>query len=159
MPGPPPMHPTARQRQNKVSTAAELFDLAPADRALIDVPELPSDRLWDPKTSDWWRDVWQSPMRLEWDAADHHSILVMAYLFDEFMRCATADEPNRKDLVALAKSVRDQARPLGLDPFARRSLNWLLVQTERDEASRDLTQAKAVTERKKTTRKGLSGLE
>lgn len=155
------MHPSVKQRTNRVSTAAELHVLDAEDRAAIAVPELPADRLWDPKTSEFWQATWQSPMRLEWDPADHHKLLMAAYLLDEFYVVAGETDMKRLDrayaLNKLAKSILDLTARMGIDPFARRSLQWLLVQTERDEADRDLKKAKTAQTRAATpprTRRG-----
>lgn len=141
--GPRPLHPTVRQRSNVKTSRAELLVLDPADRAEVAVPEMPADRMWDPKTCDFWRDAWQSPMRLEWDPGDTHKLVIMAYALDEFY--IVAGDPTMKPLdraYAMAKHAKtlcDHASKLGLDPFARRSLDWLMVQTEKDEATRDDT--------------------
>lgn len=151
------MHHTARQRANKTATRAELVVLPPEDRAAIEVPELPSDRLWDPKTSDWWVDAWQSPMRLEWDPVDHHTLTAIAYLLDEFYieagKRAEGAAPDVYKLTNLSSSITAKAKTMGLDPFARRSLQWMLVQTERDEAALELTREKTKAKRSKATAK------
>lgn len=148
MPGPPPGHgalpPSVRARTNKTTTAAELEVLPLEERAAIVVPELPADRVWDPKTSEFWVAAWQSPMRLEWDPGDTHKVLMVAYVLDEFYAIATNTagdgsatiKPIDRALAMtkLAKSVIDLTARLGLDPYARRSLQWLMVQTERAEA-------------------------
>jgi hypothetical protein len=131
------MHHSVRQRANKTSTAAELPILDDEARAAIEVPELPSDRLWNPGTSDWWEAIWRSPMRLEWDPSDHAAIVRLAYLVDEFYKLVTADEVKVVRLPALSKAIIDASARLGLDPFARRSLQWILVRTELGEAERD----------------------
>lgn len=160
---PKPLHPSVRQRRNVAPSASVLDVLDPGQRAQIAVPELSSDRLWDPRTSDFWTSVWQSPMRLEWDAGDHHKLLMMAFHLDEFYR--VAGEPEMKSLDRAyamnkhSKSLMDLGSKMGLDPFARRSLQWVLVQTEKAEAERDHTKAKTATERARPKRKGLSALE
>jgi hypothetical protein len=170
MPGPLPgsnaMHPDAVARRNKHTTRAELPVLPAEDRAAIEVPELPSDRLWDPRVSDFWTAAWQSPMRLEWDLADHPQLLRMAYLLHEFYTVADDTElASIKRAAALAKLnsalILSGAR-LGLDPFARRSLQWMLVRTEQAEAETAATKAATTTGAKKATarkRRGLKGLE
>lgn len=157
------MHQSVRQRTNRTATAAELPVLDDADRAAIAVPELPADRLWDPKTSEFWQAAWQSPMRLEWDPADHHKLLMAAYLLDEFYAVAGETDMKRLDrayaLNKLSKSVLDLTARMGVDPFARRSLQWLLVQTERDEADRDLKKAKTAQTRAATPPRAKRGRE
>lgn len=164
--GPRPMHPSVRQRQNVPATASVLEVLPARERSRIEVPELPADRLWDPKTSDFWHDVWQSPMRLEWDAADHHKLLLMAYALDEFYGVAGDVEMKRLDrayaLNKLAKTVMDLGARMGVDPFARRSLQWLLVQTEKAEAERDESKERTAASRDRRAeprKRGLSGLQ
>lgn len=169
MPGPPPghgaKHPGTRARRNKSSTAAELPVLGAEDRAQIEVPELPAERLWDPRTSDFWVNAWQSPMRLEWDPGDMHKLLMLAYLLDEFYAIADDQEMSRRfkasSMSTLASSVLSLGARLGLDPYARRSLQWLLVRTEQAEAETARTRQK--TARSKTParrkRKGLGALE
>lgn len=165
MPGPQPMHNSARQRANKTSTRSELEILAPEDRAAIEVPELPAHRMWSPAVSDWWRDIWQSPMRLEWDDSDTAQILAAAVILDEFWieadRRSEGETPSAYKLSNLSREFRDAVKVIGGNPFARRSLQWMLVQTERDEAQRDLTKAKTATERSgnKGKRRGLDGLQ
>lgn len=164
--GPRPMHPTVRARQNRTSTAAELEVLAPLDRARIDVPELPSDRLWDPRTSDFWRDAWQSPMRLEWDLADTHALLQLVYMLDMFWQAVDIalpgdhDDAKAMDRVAalkmkvdsitkLSQAIMNRSARLGIDPFARRSLQWLLVETEKAEAQRDHAKERTTASRER----------
>lgn len=160
MPGPPPGHgalpPSVRARKNKTSTAAELELLPLEERAAIPVPELPSERIWDPKTSEFWVAAWQSPMRLEWDPGDTHKVLMVAYVLDEFYQLATADDVKRVDralaMTKLAKSVIDLTARLGLDPYARRSLQWLMVQTERTEADTERTREQTAAARAEAKR-------
>lgn len=148
--GPLPKHPGVRQRTNKTSTAATLPVLPAEDRAAIDVPELPAGRLWDPRTSEWWADAWQSPMRLEWDPVDTHALVQTAYLLDEFYKEADADEPDYRKLVSLSKGVMDRGVRMGVDPFARRSLQWVLAQTEATEAGTENTKARTAATRAKS---------
>lgn len=180
MPGPPPgagaLHHSVRGRRNRTSTAAELLACSPEERALIEVPELPSDRLWDPHTSDFWVAAWQSPMRLEWDAGDEHKLLMMAYLLDEFYETARDREmkasTRANTMSTLSKSIVQLGARLGLDPFARRSLQWIMIQTDKAEAETENTQARTAQTRAKTARtsaktdkaaarkkRGLKGLE
>src|SRR5690606_21533226 len=108
---PRPLHPGVRQRRNVKTSRAELVVLPPEARAAIDVPEVPADRLWDPKTSDFWRDAWQSPMRLEWDPGDLHKLLMLAYALDEFYSVASNMEMKQLDrayaMSRLSKAIID----------------------------------------------------
>lgn len=148
------MHPATTARRNVVPSAAELHVVTPEERAAIEVPDLPADRLWDPRTSEFWQAAWQSPMRLEWDPGDQHKLLMMAYALDEFYVVAGTDELKRLDkayaLAKLGKLVVDTGARMGLDPFARRSLQWTLVKIEKDEAERDL--AKEQTKASRSSR-------
>lgn len=148
--GPLPKHPDVRQRANKTSTAATLPVLPAVDRAAIDVPELPAGRLWDPRTCEWWSDAWQSPMRLEWDPVDTHALVQMAYLLDEFYKATDADEVDHRKLTSLSKAVMDRGVRMGVDPFARRSLQWVLAQTESTEAGTENTKARTAVARAKS---------
>jgi hypothetical protein len=155
-----------------VATRGELPVLPPQDRVRIEVPALPSDRLWDPRVSDFWTNAWQSPMRLEWDLADTTKLLRAAYQLDEFFRLIDEPLPGDRDdkatpavrLAGMKAKVDALARldtrltateaRLGLDPYARRSLQWALVQLEIEEARRDEVKAKTGTPTRPARRGG-----
>lgn len=116
--GPTPKDPKARQRRNKPSTARTIEASPPKSK----VPELPKGRgagrkgAWSAQTRAWWRDLWRSPLAREYvPDVDVHTLLVLAVVLDQFWR-----EPSKE----LATEVRLQAREFGLNPMARRSLQW-----------------------------------
>lgn len=157
MPGPNPMHPSARQRKNKASTRTVLTILTPDERAEIVVPSLPAGRIWSPQTSDWWEAVWRSPMSLEWDDGDHGAVYALAYLLDDFhelmARPSVEDRPTSR-IVALHRQFVIGSRALGLDPMARRSLQWISATAEHAEARTELARAQAEAERGKSQESG-----
>jgi hypothetical protein len=123
MPGPPPKHPSARARRNKVTTHAVLR----ADHAIV-APELPGET-WHPMTVAWWRDVWASPMAPEFDESDRHGLFVLAALVDDFWNAPTA-----KDRKELAAELRQQGQRFGLSPIDRRRLQWEVERVEAAQA-------------------------
>ncbi len=54
----------------------------------------------------------------------------LAYLVDEFFREAARAEVNDRKLVRLSAAISARSIRMGLDPFARRSLQWTLVAQE-----------------------------
>jgi len=91
-----------------------------------DVPVLPSlvddgdggeAVAWHPMTVAWWHDVWCSPMRAEFTAADVHELLRMALLVDQF---------NHRPTRELHAELRLANAEFGLTPAARRRLRWTL---------------------------------
>lgn len=112
---------------SKRGTKAALIAALRADDAVDhDTPELP-DRPegWTERTREWWRDVWSSPMSDEWDDSDLHNLFLCALLHDDMW---TAETPKaRKDA---AGEFRLQRAALGLDPYARRRLEWQIEATD-----------------------------
>lgn len=120
MPGPAPKHPTLRQRRNKDVTRATLpAETSPRKRP----PKLPAlpEHTWHPMTKLWWRDVWQSPMAVEYLRADEHGLFRLAVLIDSFWKMPSAK---------LAAEIRLQQQAFGLTPIDRRRLQWQVAQTE-----------------------------
>lgn len=158
VPGPRPLHPSVKTgHSGKGGAPLRTLEVLPElDRARIAVPELPADRLWDPRTSNWWVDIWQSPMRLEWDASDGHALLLAAYLIDEFWKVAGADDVDHTSLTKLSKAILDRLVRLGGDPFARRSLQWVMAQT--DESEERVAASKARRAKPVGKRRGLEAL-
>lgn len=168
---------------NVTATRGDLPQLEPEDRALVEVPDLPAERLWDLRVQAWWRDAWQSPMRLEWDPADSHALLQIAYLLDQFY--LAVDVPLAGDgapaegkaagtelervaslklkvdaLTKLSAAIMNRSARMGLDPFSRRSLQWTLVKIEQTEVETAATRARTkAAEAAPAKRRGLSGLK
>lgn len=125
-------HPTARARRNTASTASTLSDGGAAI-----VPTLPKrpDRVeyddegnrhtisgdWNVATTEWWADLWASPMAAEYHSSDKHALFVLAVLVDDFW-----NEPSTK----LASEIRLQRVAFGLTPYDRRRLEWTIESTE-----------------------------
>lgn len=116
--GPAPKRPETRQRKNRTTTAASI-DAKPAKRR---PPALPRGGgggkrgAWHEQTRAWWKDLWRSPLEPEYVVGvDDHLLLVLAAVLDRFWH-----EPSKE----LATEVRLQAREFGLNPMARRSLQW-----------------------------------
>lgn len=59
-----------------------------------------------------------------------HALVQLAYLVDEFFREAARAEVNDRKLVRLSAAISARSIRMGLDPFARRSLQWTLVAQE-----------------------------
>lgn len=134
MPGPPPKHPSARARRNKVTTHAVLK----ADASIV-APELPGEA-WHPMTLVWWRDIWASPMAPEYDDSDRHGLYILAMLVNDFW---TAPTPTaRKEFAA---ELRQQGARFGLSPIDRRRLQWEVekVEAAQDEGKKRRAQAPA----------------
>lgn len=127
MPGPPPKDPRLRQRRNRVSTAATLPAVGDPDavvgRLSPALPERkPDERPWHPETLAFWKEVWASPMAVEYIACDVPGLVNVARL---------QDAVNYGDLSGLAE-LRLQRQCFGLTPLDRRRLQW---ETERGETA------------------------
>jgi hypothetical protein len=79
-------------------------------------PKLPSDREWHPLTLAWWRDLWKSPMSVEFLESDRHGLFILAALVDQYW--------NDTSNVSLASEIRLQRACYGLSPIDRRRLQW-----------------------------------
>ena len=114
MPGPPPKHPLLRQRRNRSATSKELAPTVQRRRRYA--PALPRrDKGWHALTRAWWRDVWHSPMAVEFVEADKHALFRLAVLVDMFW-----GEPSKE----LAAEIRLEQQAFGLTPIDRRRLQW-----------------------------------
>lgn len=125
MPGPTPKNPAVRQRRNKATTRAMLpAEVAPRQKA----PALPRIRDWQSMTRRWWKEVWSSPMSVEYLRADEHALIMLAVLIDMFW-----SEPTQK----LAAEIRLQQQAFGLTPLDRRRLEWSIEQAEQAKDRRE----------------------
>jgi len=112
----PKKHPSARARTNRAATAADIsFVGAP------EVPAMPEGSDWHPAAVRYWRALWTSEMSPEWLDSDYDNVVICAYLYHDFWAAESAKE--RKDASA---ELRLQRKSLGLDPMARRSLEWAI---------------------------------
>jgi hypothetical protein len=117
--GPAPKDPKTRRRRNRASTAAKVKG---PETPPLEIPLLPEGRgggpngAWHVETGSWWVDLWRSAIAAEYVAGiDGHTLLVFAVVLDRFWH-----DPSKE----LATEIRLQAREFGLNPMARRSLQW-----------------------------------
>lgn len=121
MKGPPPKPASQRARRNKASTNARFeTDELPIGEA-PDLGEHPEGEHWHPRTLQFWRDVWESPMAPEFLRADTGGLFVLATLVDQFWK---------KPSPYLAAEIRQSRKDFGLTPMDRRRLQWEIVRTE-----------------------------
>lgn len=120
MPGPIPKHHATRQRTNRTATAATF-----ETDEQVETPELGTHPVegeeWHPRTLDFWREVWGSPMRDEYLKADIDGLFQLAALVDAFWK---------KPSAGLASEIRLQRQCYGLTPIDRRRLQWEVVRAE-----------------------------
>lgn len=127
MPGPVPKPADQRRRRNKAPGARTLRPVS----GTPSVPELPPRRVdgkparWLKPTRDWWDRLWASPMSSEYDDSDLDGLFVLAVLVDNFWRDPTADH---------AKELRLHRQCFGLEPIARRRLQWEIDRGEEADA-------------------------
>jgi hypothetical protein len=114
MPGPAPKPAATRQRRNRVASAAVL-----TDEGEIVIPELPEG--YDKRTVRWWATVKKSPMHEEYTASDWEGLLAVAALYNLWWM--TGDTKAHAEF-------RTAAKDYGLNPMARRSLQWEIKRAE-----------------------------
>lgn len=119
MPGPAPKDPSTRSRRNKAATSATLR----ADSTLV-APELPEGN-WHPMVTQWWADLWASPMAPEYDDSDRHGLFELAMLRNDFW---LAESPSERK--SAAAEIRLQDQRFGLSPIDRRRLQWEIERSE-----------------------------
>lgn len=142
MPGRTPKDRSVRQRTNKTSTRATLRELAPDE---IDIPPMPPNVRysdadfgpecpteyevpWSSTAQRYWTRLWSSPMASEFHAmSDIEGLYRLLMLVELFWR---------KPSVTLNGEIRLYEQQFGLNPLARRRLEWTIVGSERaqDEA-------------------------
>lgn len=114
-------HPSTRARANRASTAATLHtNVVPGP-----IPALPDVREWSPLTSEWWADLWASPMSNEYHESDRHQVIVLAMLMDDFF---TAE--SRTMRTTISAEIRQHRTAFGMTPYDRRRLEWTIEQAE-----------------------------
>lgn len=125
--------PSVRQRRNVAASRATLYPLKPGE---IDIPPL-ANRVdkegneipWSPGTLRYWTRIWSSPMASEFHAqSDIEGLYRLAALVELFWL---------KPSAMLNAEIRQYEAQFGLNPLARRRLEWVIVGTERaqDEAA------------------------
>jgi hypothetical protein len=116
--------PSTRARRNTASTKATL-PADPPSQARRELPARPDGKDWHPEVLAFWADVWSSPMAGEYVNVDFHQLLMVAYLTHDFWSATTAG--GRREA---AVELRLQRQAFGLDPYARRRLEWSIETTE-----------------------------
>ena len=106
--------------------------LPPETRPITRRPTLPGEREWSDLTRRWWADLWDSPISGEYLRSDLGGLFILATLMDEFFLM-----PSK----ALASEIRLIESQYGLNPRARRSLEW---QVTRVEDVREKTEARRI---------------
>jgi hypothetical protein len=94
---------------------------------LVEIPELPTRPAgWSDVARNWWTSVWSSPMQSEWHPeTDYYNVLAAVGHLDDWWNAETAHERQKADTLFMKRVV-----PLGLDPLARRRLEWQIEVTE-----------------------------
>lgn len=158
-PGPPPKDPRLRQRRNKTSTAAKL-SLVPTGIEVPDLPERtirhpetgePMVREWHPRATEFWADIWESPMAPEFLKADHHGLYILLTLVDAYWR--RMDDGQVTGANELAKEIRMQRQCFGLTPVDRRRLQW---EVERVEQATEKKSQRRKAKTEKSAKRGKS---
>jgi hypothetical protein len=137
MPGRLPKDPSVRQRTNRASTRAMLRELEPGE---IDIPPLPPnvryredefgaecpteyEVAWSSTAKRYWTRLWSSPMASEFHKmSDIEGLYRLLALVELFWR-----KPN----ATLNGEIRLYEQQFGLNPLARRRLEWQIVDTEK----------------------------
>lgn len=122
----PLKHPSVRQRTNRTSTAATLHALEDSE---IVLPELPTrydsdgkEILWSAHTLRYWLHIWSSPMAPEfYQQSDIEGLYRLAALVEAFWH---------KPTIGLNGEIRLYEAQFGLNPLARRRLDWQIAATE-----------------------------
>lgn len=127
MPGRTPKDLSVRQRTNKTSTRATLYPIAKDD---VEVPPLPTlydadgnEKVWSEHTQRYWERLWSSPMASEFHAeSDVEGLYRLAALVEAFWH-----RPN----ATLNGEIRLYEQQFGLNPLARRRLEWTIAGSQR----------------------------
>lgn len=123
----PPKDPSVRQRTNKSSSRATLYPIAPED---VEIPSLPTrydddgnEIPWSLHTQRYWERIWSSPMASEFHAeSDIEGLFRLAALVEAFWR---------KPGVTLNGEIRLYEQQFGLNPLARRRLEWTIAGSQK----------------------------
>lgn len=130
MPGPLPKDPKIRQHRIHRSTRALLAAENKPIKRIPSLPDLPDGEEWHQMTVKFWKDVWNSPMSIEYLRADLHGLFRLAILVNQFWLAPS---------VNLSREIRMMGQLFGLSPIDRRRLEWSIEQVEqvRDRGERE----------------------
>jgi hypothetical protein len=136
-------HDSVRARRNKASTATELVV---RDPDTVEIPEMPPhykmvkgtdedgnkietrvEQEWHPEAVAVWNEAWASPMADEFLPGDYAGIRRLAVLEHQFWE--TFERGATTGLAMMADALARISKRYGLDPAARRSLQWTVAQT------------------------------
>lgn len=117
----------AKPDDQKVTRHARKLEwqLLPASGRPGDVPLLPEWRTWDPKTIEWWADLWRKPQAVMW-AQDGSSLWTYACLYDDLIA-------GRAEAAKVSAEMRQHEDRHGLSPKAMTQLCWRIA--DEDEAA------------------------
>lgn len=122
----PLKHPSVRQRTNKASSAATLRALEPGEIVIPLMPERFNEDgiliAWSPHATRYWQTIWSSPMAPEFHKSDIEGLYRLLCLVDSFWR-----KPGKE----LNSEIRLYEAQFGLNPLARRRLEWQIEDTEK----------------------------
>lgn len=141
-------HDSVRARRNKASTATELVLRDGTD---IEIPPMPPNfkivkskgedgetietrvkKEWHPEAVAVWEEAWTSPMADEFLPGDYAGIRRLAVLEHQFWE--TFERGATTGLAMMADALARISKRYGLDPAARRSLQWTVAQTRESNA-------------------------
>lgn len=117
---------TVRARANKATSRADLGLARPARR-----PRLPQyvpggEKVkWHPQARAWWAAVWDSPVVRAMIDVDARALLRLAVLEHEFWAA-----PTTSMRLQVSSEIRIAQQAFGLEPYARRRLEWQVRVTE-----------------------------
>ena len=159
--GPPPSDPNKKTRTNKTSTRATL--------GIIENPDIPPmppagdyvGEAWNPAVVRWWNDIWSSPMSSEFMSSDIHGLYLGCKQLHESLNQANKPTDQASFMTKFEQTIRN----FGLNPMARRALQWEIERgTEAETKTQEREQKMREAAEKKTgptgvvdPRKGLSG--
>lgn len=139
MPGRAPKHPSVRQRTNRTMHAT-LHILQPGE---IQIPELPArfdkegnEVPWEIRTLEWWEAIWSSPMAPEFQKSDIEGLYNLALLKQQFWKYG---DPR------VHGEIRLYETQFGLNPMARRRLEWQIEDTEEKQEAHEKRRAADTT--------------
>lgn len=135
--GPPPKPQAARTRHKAHVTHAVLYQREDGEIEIPPMPRSNNGKPWNVLTKRWWKDIWSSPMAVEYDESDIHGIYQLAALVNDFWEARSARE--RREASA---EIRLAGQRFGISPLDRRRLQWEISRGEQAEAERRKRQAR-----------------